>query len=233
MVDQRRKPRATRGGTTISLCSSTFEEYTERVRAFHGFTAPGVMIGGFMVDLAYRHLPKEGLFDAICETPKCLPDAVQLLTPCTIGNGWLTIVDTGRYALCLYDKSSGRGVRVAMDPARIDAWPGIKGWFFKLVPKKEQDFELLMGEIKAAGSSLCAVRHVTVLPYAPKGPARQFAICPSCKESYPVGHGRLCLGCQGAAPYGEPGPRGASVPSDAGHGRGINHDPPRRKKKGG
>ena len=201
MADQRRKTRGTRKAAAISLCSSTFEEFVERVRSFHGFAAPGVIIGGFMVDLAYRHLPKEGLFDVICETPKCLPDAVQLLTPCTIGNGWLTIVDTGRYALCLYDKSSGKGVRVALDPARLDAWPEIKSWFFKLAPKKEQDLELLMGEIKAAGASLCAVHRVTVLPRA-KGRARQFAICPSCRESYPLSHGRLCLGCQGAAPYG-------------------------------
>jgi len=203
MADQRRKPRGTRGQKAILLRSSTFDEYVERVRSFHGFAAPGVVIGGFMVDLAYRHLPKEGLFDAICETPKCLPDAVQLLTPCTIGNGWLTIVDTGRYALCLYDKSSGRGVRVAVDPKRLDPWPEIKSWFLKLIPKKEQDSELLMGEIKAAGGSLCAVRRVRVLR-APKGQARQFAICPSCRESYPLGHGPLCLGCQGAAPYGAP-----------------------------
>jgi formylmethanofuran dehydrogenase subunit E len=197
-----------RGQTPVSLCSSTFDEYVERVRSFHGFAAPGVVIGGFMVDLAYRHLPKEGLFDAICETSKCLPDAVQLLTPCTIGNGWLTIIDTGRYALCLYDKSNRRGVRVAVDPARLDAWPGIKSWFFKLAPKKEQDPELLLGEIRAAGASFCAVRRVTVLPPAAKGQERQFAICPSCGESYPIGHGPLCHGCQGAAPYVRPG-RGA------------------------
>jgi formylmethanofuran dehydrogenase subunit E len=48
-----------------------------------------------MTDLACRHLPADGLFDAISETPKCLPDAIQLLTPCTIGDGWLTIVNEG------------------------------------------------------------------------------------------------------------------------------------------
>ena len=105
----------------------TFEEFAERVRVFHGFAAPGVMIGGFMVDLAYQHLPREGLFDALCETSKCLPDAIQLLTPCTAGNGWLKVVHTGRYALALYEKSTGVGIRVHVDSAKLDAWPEIKG----------------------------------------------------------------------------------------------------------
>jgi formylmethanofuran dehydrogenase subunit E len=59
------------------------------VKSFHGYVAPGVVLGGVMVDLARRQLPPEVLFDAVCETRHCLPDAVQLLTPCTLGNGWL------------------------------------------------------------------------------------------------------------------------------------------------
>ena len=205
MAEQRKKPTKTRKEATIPLCGSTFDEFKERVREFHGFTAPGVLIGGFMVDLAWRRLPKETRFEAISETPKCLPDAVQLLTPCTIGNGWLTIVDTGRYALCFYDKESGRGVRVAVDAALLEAWPEIKSWFFKLTPKKEQDFEALMREIREAGASYCTVRPVTVTPRPPKGEGRRFALCPSCGESYPLSHGSRCLGCQGADPYGGSG----------------------------
>jgi formylmethanofuran dehydrogenase subunit E len=33
--------------------SFTYGEYADLVRRFHGFEAPGVLIGGFMVDLAY------------------------------------------------------------------------------------------------------------------------------------------------------------------------------------
>jgi formylmethanofuran dehydrogenase subunit E len=141
----------------MNIRSYTFEEFVERVHVFHGFAAPGVLIGGFMVDLAYQHLPQEGLFDAISETPKCLPDAVQLLTPCTVGNGWLTVINLGRYAITLYDKSNGQGVRVFLDPAKIEAWSEIKGWFFKLKTKKEQDDQL---HGKAAQSRL---RHLSPL----------------------------------------------------------------------
>src|SRR5208282_754967 len=69
-----------RGGMIMGkILAYTFEEYSALVRKFHGSAAPGVMIGGFMVDLAYSRLPSGGLFDVICETAKCLPDAVQLL----------------------------------------------------------------------------------------------------------------------------------------------------------
>lgn len=87
----------------------SFEEYLKVVESFHGYAAPGLLVGGFMVDLAMNRTPKGVLLDAICETPSCLPDAIQLLTPCTVGNSWLKILNLGRFALSLYEKYSGRG----------------------------------------------------------------------------------------------------------------------------
>lgn len=186
----------------MNICSYTLEEYIERVQSFHGFVAPGVVIGGFMVELAYQHLPEEGLFDAICETANCLPDAIQLLTPCTVGNGWLRVINTGRYAMTLYDKYKGEGIRVFLDSAKLESWPEIKSWFFNLKPKKEQDSQLLMEEIKEAGASICSIQQVKIAPrFLKKLHGTGFAICPRCKESYPIADGEICLGCQGEAPY--------------------------------
>jgi len=41
----------------ITICGHTFDKYIEMIKTFHGHVAPGVVIGGFMVDLAYRNLP--------------------------------------------------------------------------------------------------------------------------------------------------------------------------------
>jgi formylmethanofuran dehydrogenase subunit E len=186
----------------MNIRSYTFEEYIERVRTFHGFAAPGVLIGGFMVDLAHQHLPQDGVLDAICETAKCLPDAIQLLTPCTVGNGWLTIINIGRYALALYDKSNGEGMRVFLDPAKIEAWPEIKSWFFKLKSKKEQDYQLLMEQIRESGTSICSIERVRVAPrFLEKKHRGKIAVCPNCKEAYPLADGAICLGCQDEVPY--------------------------------
>ncbi len=79
-----------------TICGYSTEEYLAMVVKFHGHQAPGLMIGGFMVDMAMRERPEGEFFDVLCETSVCLPDAVQLLTPCTYGNGWLKVVDIGR-----------------------------------------------------------------------------------------------------------------------------------------
>lgn len=191
--------------------SYTYEKFVEMVKKFHGYAAPGVIIGGFMVDLAYRSLSEEGLFDALCETPKCLPDAVQILTPCTIGNGWLTVVNVGRFALTLYDKRTGEGVRVFVDPQRLENWPEIKAWFLKLTPKGEQDEKRLQEEIEKAQGSIMSIRRVKVARrILKKSPRGGFAICPRCGEAYPAADGPVCLGCADDSLY-EPGPHEVGV----------------------
>ncbi len=180
----------------------TYDEYIEQVSRFHGHIAPGMVIGGFMVDLALKNLPEGEFFDALCETRACLPDAIQLLTPCTIGNGWLKVIDMGRYAVTLYEKFGGRGVRVYVDADKTKAWPELKGWYFKLKPKKAQDFDRLMAEIKNAGAGVCGMQTVRLDPNFIKVRRRKgFRICVLCGEAYPVSDGAICRGCQGDAPY--------------------------------
>ena len=186
----------------ITICGRTYGEYIEMIKAFHGHVAPGMVLGGFMVDLAYQNLPQGEHFDAICETRACLPDAIQILTPCTVGNGWLRIVDLGRFALTLFEKYTGTGVRVYVDSQKLDNWPEVQTFFFKLKPKKEQDFEALISEIKLAHTSIFGVQKVMVNMDSIKSHRRDtFAICPLCGEGYPVNDGEICLGCQGEAPY--------------------------------
>jgi formylmethanofuran dehydrogenase subunit E len=178
------------------------EEYTERVRAIHGYEAPGVIIGGFMVHTARAGLPHGTLFNAVCETSKCLPDAIQLLTPCTIGNGWLSILDIGRFALSLYDKSLGNGFRVFLDPNKLKDWPEIDSWFFKLKPKSGQNQSLLLAQIKEADRELYGLHPIQVRPeFLRKRNKGKIVICQVCKEAYPLQDGGICRSCQGRSPY--------------------------------
>jgi len=187
-----------------SILSHSIDEYIKMVTSFHGYPAPGVLIGGFMVDLAYTKLPKDGLYEVICETAKCLPDAIQLLTPCSTGNQRLKVIDTGRYAFTLYEKRSGEGVRVYLDWTLLDEWPEIKGWFLKLTPKEAQDEGVLIREIKEAGSDICGMEKVQVkLDSLNKRKKSSISICPSCNEAYRTSDGALCPACKGSVlPYG-------------------------------
>jgi formylmethanofuran dehydrogenase subunit E len=188
----------------MNIGSYSYEEYVQLVKSFHGNLAPGLVIGGFMVDLALKHLPEGEFFDAVCETSVCLPDAVQLLTPCTIGNGWLTVLNFGRFAISLYEKNSGQGVRVYLDMEKLKVWDEVNSWYLKLKKKPEQNFPLLMDQIREAGHKLHSIQRVRVEPATLRrqklGPV---AICPGCGEAYPVRHGERCKGCQGETPYRE------------------------------
>jgi formylmethanofuran dehydrogenase subunit E len=180
----------------------SFQEYCDLVKGFHGYPAPGVLIGGYMVAAAQRQLPAGTLYDALCETRSCLPDAIQLLTLCSVGNGWLRVLHFGRYALSLYDKYTGAGWRVFIDPEKLEAWPEIKTWFFKLKPKKEQDSPQLFKEIEAAGATICSLETIQMQPqFLVRRSTGTIALCPTCREAYPAADGCVCRACQGEAPY--------------------------------
>jgi len=180
----------------------SFEEYLRIVESFHGAVAPGLVLGGFMVNLAMSRMPEGILLDAVSETTTCLPDAIQLLTPCTIGNGWLKVFNLGRFALSLYDKYEGNGIRVFLDTEKLESWPEIKAWLFKLKTKAEQDKDLLISQMEQAGHSICGLQQIQVQTQFLKKKSRgRIAVCILCHEPYPAQDGAICRACQGEAPY--------------------------------
>ena len=183
----------------------TYDESIALIRDFHGYPAPGLLLGVRMVSTAMENLPEDILFDAISETSSCLPDAVQLLTLCTIGNSWLKVLDLGRYALTLYDKHTGKGIRVGIDPQKLKNLPELQTWLYKLTPKPEQDTPALIHEIQRSGSEIFKIETVVVSErYLGKKSKGDIANCPVCHEAYPKTHGSICRACQGRAPYRTP-----------------------------
>lgn len=179
------------------------EEYCDMARKFHGgHLAPGMVIAGFMVDLACRTIPEGTLFEVICETASCIPDAVQILTPCTIGNQWMKIIDTGRYALVFYDKYTGEGVRVSLDIEKLKDYPAVNEWHLKLKPKHEQDKEALMRAIIEAGTDIISLREIKVASEFLRKTAKTVGICPECGETFRSNEGEICPACnESILPY--------------------------------
>ena len=212
----------------------SFEEFKSLAERFHGYAAPGLLLGGYMVALAKSRLPEGTLFEAISETRKCLPDAVQLLSLCSMGNNWLKVRDLGRYAVTLYDKRSGKGVRVSVSLEKLKAWPEYYAWLMKQKPKKEQDEEQLLHEIEEAGDAVCNVEDVTVdASLMGHKHSCGIAVCPICGEGYPEDNGPICRGCQGedyftkGKPAEQPGsdrPGVRVIPAEEAVGRTLAHD---------
>ena len=185
----------------MNIGPHTFQEFKNMAAAFHGYPAPGLLAGGYMMALAQSRLPEGVLYEAVVETPKCLPDAVQLLSPLSTGNNWMKVVNLGRYALTLYDKRTGEGWRVWLDPAKLADYPEYRAWLLKLKPKSEQDSDQLFLEIETAGDTVCSLAPARVPErLRRKAGMGRVDICPICGEAYPVRDGAICRGCQGEAP---------------------------------
>jgi len=190
-----------------TVCGMSFEEVLTTIQRFHGWPAPGVVIGAYMVDLATERVGPLVEADAIVETTHCLPDAVQLFTPCTCGNGWMKVVDWDKFALTLYDKKTLNGVRVWLDLVKISRFSDIYDWYMRLVPKKALPLDLLLKRIEAAGRQMLSWAPVEVRRYHGKRKKGKIDVCSLCGEAYPVKQGVRCLVCQGKGYYK---PRGAA-----------------------
>jgi len=216
----------------MNIGDYTFEEFKEKARQFHSYPAPGLLLGGYMVELAKSLMPVGVLYEAVVETGKCLPDAVQLLTPLSAGNNWMKVVNLGRYALALFDKHTGAGVRVWVDAAKLGPYPELRGWLLKEKPKAEQDSDRLLEEIRQAGPTICSHRPVQVNGRMRRKPHMgRVGLCPVCGEPFPAKDGAICRGCQGEAPYENESAAQAperpplrAVPAEEAVGRTALHD---------
>jgi formylmethanofuran dehydrogenase subunit E len=184
-----------------TVCGKSYKEFYTVIESFHGWKAPGVVIGGFMVDLAQEHVGPGVEADAIVETTHCLPDAVQLFTPCTYGNGWLKVVDWDKFALTLYDKKTLDGVRVWFDIEKSRRFPDIYNWYMRLVPKGDLPLDVLLESIEEAGRGVLSCAPVRIVRYQGKRKKGEIGICSTCGEAYPTGQGDHCLSCQGKGYY--------------------------------
>ena len=184
-----------------TLCGIPVDELLAKAEDFHGHISPGVVTGAFLVDLALKDFPPSEFINAVVESVVCLPDAVQLFTPCTLGNGFLQILDWGKFAVTLYDRRTCRGVRSWLDPASVAGVPEIAEWFMRRPGSGKMDKEEAIREILNHGFEIVKSRPVTL-----KQPLKDLtkfptAICPGCGESYPTRFGERCPACGGSAYY--------------------------------
>jgi formylmethanofuran dehydrogenase subunit E len=185
--------------------------YIRRCVSFHGFAPPGLLIGVFMVDLALEKLganPNEKLY-AVAETPKCAPDAVQVVTSATMGNSRLRIIETGKFSITLNRGSTEEradGIRVYVDATKIRRYPTLDLWYtndprYKRVDEKDRVYD----EILQAGRSILSWERVKVS--VPQKAVWQAVQCPVCKEMVPdyLVEDGVCTSCAGASYYDRSG----------------------------
>ncbi|MFA5267890.1 MAG: FmdE family protein [Methanoregula sp.] len=167
----------------------TLMQQVLRLSEFHTYPAPGVLIGAFMVDYALELLgltPDKKIY-SVCETPKCLPDALQVMAHCTTGNNRLRVVPIGKFAITLNapsESETAEAVRVYVDLAKLKKYPTMDIWYANSPAYDKHTMkDLLQDEIFRAGRDILSSERVRVL--VTKKKKWKSVTCPTCGESVP------------------------------------------------
>ncbi|MFC1979682.1 FmdE family protein [Chloroflexota bacterium] len=175
------------------------EPYFEQGIEFHGYLSPGFVLGVIMVDLAKEILGPRDLIDAVVETKACVPDAIQLMTSCSYGNGWMRVKDWGKFALTLYDKHKLDGVRVFVNLEEVKKHPSIERWLMREGHTRKEE---LANEVMKIGRSILSWQIVRVASYR-KIENAQLSVCSACGEIHSSTDGDICTRCGGGENYYE------------------------------
>jgi len=165
------------------------QDQIQQLAAFHTYPAPGVLIGAFMVDYALELLgmSTDLKLYGVCETPKCLPDALQVIAHCTTGNNRLRVIPIGKFAITLNgpsDKEKTEAVRVYVDLKKLRKYPTIDIWYANSPAYDKHTMkDLLQEEIFKAGRNILSVENVRVRVNTKK--KWRSVTCPGCGETVP------------------------------------------------
>ncbi|MDN7013103.1 formylmethanofuran dehydrogenase [Methanoculleus sp. FWC-SCC3] len=156
---------------------------------FHTFAAPGLLVGVFMVDYAMELLdvPRGEKIYGVCESKKCLPDALQVVAHCTIGNNRLRVIPIGKFAITMNGPADApyvNGIRVFVDGDKIERYPTFALWYTKdpLFDPRTRGIDLI-DELIDAGRGLLSQERVRVK--VPQKWPWKSAICSICGEMVP------------------------------------------------
>jgi formylmethanofuran dehydrogenase subunit E len=187
----------------ISFCGMDLKDYLIEMEEFHGGRSPGMLVGAVLLDAAMARMTQTEALGVVAETINCLPDAIQLLTPCTVGNGWLRIFNWSKFAITAYDRTTFKGVRAWLVAEAIPDWPAVHQWFNRPDPLKGMPpFDELAESFLAGRHALVDTSEALVLDSKLRDDhPKETGLCPQCRESYPLSWGDRCPACQGMAYY--------------------------------
>lgn len=133
-----------------------YEILIERAQALHGEICPGVIMGTRMSITAMNRLgmdplePNDDLMVSV-EVDRCMPDAIQAITGCTVGRRTLKCLDYGKFVTNFLDVSTGKTIRISARDDKLRDVPGLWVWFENVAElAREKNMAKVMEEKKSA-----------------------------------------------------------------------------------
>jgi len=99
------------------------EDLYDRTVKFHGHSCPGMLSGIIMGVVALEKLSASRALDeevvTISEGRSCMVDALMIVLGTTLGKGNLFLKDYGKTAATIFNRNTGKGVRLVFDYSQI------------------------------------------------------------------------------------------------------------------
>ncbi len=138
-----------------------FETYVKKVGDYHSHVCFGIAMGSKMTLAAMNYLGldpkvKNKTLIVYAEIDRCMTDAIQVITGCTLGHRTLKYVDYGKFAATFVDLTSGKAVRLTIkESCEIKGFPEQVVEKMAQLPEKEvvniQEVEVKIQETDLPG----------------------------------------------------------------------------------
>jgi formylmethanofuran dehydrogenase subunit E len=180
---------------------SDFETYLKKVGEHHGHICGGIALGTKMTLAAMRRVGlqpghKNKNLIVYVEVDRCMTDAVQVITGCSLGHRSLKHVDYGKFAATFVNTDTGKAVRATIKESFDSSGP-VEDMCRKVENTPDEDMVILQ--------NVKVVIPETDLPGSP----RKKAFCAACGErvmdgrEVNLGEKILCRACAGGKYYSE------------------------------
>lgn len=126
------------------------KKIVEIATLLHGHLAPGIALGMRMSELALMRLDAnrgDRYLIAVSETARCLADAMQAATGCTLGHGNAFVEDYGKLALTIGDSRTKKGVRVVLKDDANNHSSLMNKWMMRLGKLSHEEEDILGNQL--------------------------------------------------------------------------------------
>lgn len=181
----------------------------ELATALHGHLAPGVALGLRMSELALSRLNMskgDKHLLGVCETSRCLADAMQAATGCTLGHGNAVVMEYGKLALTVADARNENGIRIALRDEVAGISPLMEKWMMRQGRLTKEE-EKALGYLLLETSESCFDVQEVKVNVGQKFENSQITRCAGCGELIPaklsikLGEKCHCKPCAGEGYY--------------------------------
>lgn len=185
------------------------KKIVELAVGLHGHLAPGIALGLRMSELALTCLNmKKGdkHLLGISETARCLADAMQAATGCTLGHGNASVEDYGKLAITIGDTRTKKGVRVALRDEANKYSDLMNKWMMRLGKLSHEEEDELGAQLLEMDERYLLIQDV-IISRASNFEKSAISKCIKCGEFVPESlvvrnDDRVyCKACEGTAYY--------------------------------